>query len=117
MSTNSTMAEEDLPMSSYENNVVVDRKSSENNQDRVYASERIQIFLNFMVGFILAPWSRGLLYYLIFVIIIEVFYYFYQKDWSFLLRIGMFISSLLGFILGRLFIGYRLPLDDPKTYR
>jgi len=75
------------------------------------------MILSFMIGVIFSPWSRGLLYYLIFTFILEAYHYTTDILWCPLHRVGLFLSGLLGFIVGRLLVGYHYPFDDPKSYR
>jgi hypothetical protein len=79
-------------------------------------AHEVEFLMSFMIGVLFSPWSRGLLYFLLFAIVLEIFYYMKEK-WCPFHRVGLFFSALLGFILGRLLIGYHLPFDDPKTYR
>ncbi len=62
------------------------------------------IVLSFAVGLLFAPWSFGFLYLLIFIIVYEIIYAWYNKDFStenFMTRLGIVVASIFGFIVGR----------------
>ena len=62
------------------------------------------LVLSFAVGLLFAPWSFGFLYLLIFIIVYEIIYACYHKDFStnnFMIRLGIVVASIFGFIVGR----------------
>lgn len=76
----------------------------------------IQMMVSFMIGFICSPWSSGLIYYIISLLLMELFL-LYKKNVHMSTRIGVIASSFLGFILGRLIVNYYQPLHHPNDYK
>jgi hypothetical protein len=62
----------------------------------------------FVGGFVFAPWSWGLVYFLIFLLLYEIFIYYlcrkYSQCWDKEVRLGIIVFSVLGFILGRILV-------------
>ena len=75
-----------------------------------------QSIWSFCLGLLFSPWSWGFLYYLIFLFLYEVATAYMTSCqppyWCFMSRIGIVASSLLGFIIGRIIVGYKNPLND-----
>lgn len=73
-----------------------------------------QIFLAFCFGILLSPWSYGLFYFLIFLLVYEVYILLYtnQNSWKMEIRLGVLAASIFGFIIGRILTGWNHPLDD-----
>lgn len=74
----------------------------------------VQLIGAFCTGVLFSPWSWGLRWFVAFLIVYEVLaIYFTRCDslyWKFSTRIGVVCASLLGFILGRILVGYDNPL-------
>lgn len=75
-----------------------------------------QLLVAFCLGILFSPWSLGLLYFLIFLIIYEA-YAFYATagrapSWKIEIRLGVMAASIFGFIIGRILTGWNHPLDD-----
>ncbi len=62
------------------------------------------LVLSFCFGIIFAPFSLGLYYFLIWLILYEIFLYIYYKSFDYGERIAILVISLLGFLIGRLLI-------------
>ena len=70
-------------------------------------TETFQIVLAFTLGVALSPFSRGILFLIIFALVFEL-YYSYQSNFDYcyrasLLRCGLFLYSFVGFLVGRAF--------------
>jgi len=76
-------------------------------------TELAQLIVSFCLGVLLAPWSLGALFYIIFLIIYEIFCgcisRLKEPYWRLEMRVGIVFSSLFGFIVGRILIGYHDP--------
>lgn len=60
----------------------------------------IQMSIAFLSTFILSPFGRGIFYFVISIIIYEIFLLIYRKN-DLLKRAGIIFSSILGWIVGR----------------
>lgn len=80
------------------------------------SSGGLQIIIAFMLGVLFSPWSYGLLYFLLFLLVYEIILIYFcrthSEKWCIDVRIGVFAASILGFVIGRYLTGYRHPLDD-----
>lgn len=69
-----------------------------------------QIIFAVAMGITFSPWSYGLVYYIIFVMIWELLYgYFLSFDfnvWNPLERLGVVLAGFLGWIIGRNAVGF-----------
>lgn len=68
-------------------------------------NETAQLFMAFSLGVVLSPFSTGIKWFLLFIILYEVLYGYMVKFqmpyWRPLGRLGIFCASILGWILGR----------------
>lgn len=67
--------------------------------------------VGFSLGLVFSPWSYGLVYYLIFVVLYELIYlYMYRGDKTVTYggRSIVIIFSLIGFIIGRILFKVKL---------
>lgn len=68
-----------------------------------------QVITSFTFGVILSPWSSGLFFLTIFIILYEIFFYIFthgdQRYYDSFTRCGVICASLLGFIVGRTLSG------------
>lgn len=68
-----------------------------------------QVILAFAFGVLLSPWSSGLFFLTIFIIINEILFYVFTKGdpryYNVFVRTGVIYASILGFILGRTLSG------------
>lgn len=60
-----------------------------------------QVFVSLIFGLLLSPWSYGLFFLIIFLIVYEFLYYLYSPYHNLFVRTGVIMSCLLGFIIGR----------------
>ncbi len=76
-------------------------------------TELAQLIVSFCLGVLFSPWTFGPLFYIVFILVYEIIcgyvYQFKSPFWNFSTRIGIIFSSLFGFLVGRILIGY----DDP----
>ncbi len=94
----------------------------ENNYQLEYVDYPIlfQLILSFVVGLILAPFSQGLLLWLVYVFVFEAIY-IYQTNLHYCtqstaVRLGVLCAGLFGFILGRTLVGDPQPLRGSYKY-
>ena len=70
--------------------------------------------ITFILGFVFSPWSWGLAWVIGFLLIYEVFFACVSEmkspHWDLEYRVALIMIYLLGWILGRIFIGYQNPL-------
>lgn len=84
-------------------------------------NEFSQQIIAFCLGVLFSPWSWGFIYYLAFLILYEIVTAYMTwcqpPYWCLSSRIGIVAASLLGFIVGRIIVGYEHPLKDeaPNT--
>ncbi|CAH6418998.1 Hypothetical protein HVR_LOCUS185 [uncultured virus] len=68
-----------------------------------------QIIVAFVWGVLLSPWSSGLFFLTIFIIIYEILYYVFThgdpRYYNLFVRTGVIYSSIFGYILGRTLSG------------
>jgi hypothetical protein len=80
---------------------------------RIFCNDKttpmFQVITAFAFGVILSPWSSGLFFLVIFIIIYEIFLYIFthgdERYWDSFTRCGVICASLLGFIVGRTLSG------------
>ncbi len=78
-----------------------------------------QLIFSFVSGLIFSPWTQGLFYMLLFIVIYEIIYYIAVwgdlKKWDPYLRAGMIISYVMGWLVGRTFlVDVLFPNDLPE---
>lgn len=68
-----------------------------------------QIIVAFVWGVLLSPWSSGLFFLLLFIIVYEILYYVFTHGippyYNLFIRTGIIYSSIFGYILGRTLSG------------
>ena len=68
-----------------------------------------QLVVSATAGIIFSPWSYGLVYYIIFIIVWEILYglchYYSSNEWSPFERLGIIFAGFLGWIVGRYLVG------------
>jgi hypothetical protein len=78
-----------------------------------------QLISSFCLGVLFSPWSWGLVYYIAFLLIYEILSAYYTwcqlPYWRLSTRLGVIAASLLGFILGRILVGYNNPLRQETS--
>lgn len=69
----------------------------------------VQVLTSFCFGILLSPWSSGLFFLMIYIIIYEILYYIFTKGdpmfYSVFVRTGVIYASILGYIVGRTLSG------------
>lgn len=64
-----------------------------------------QVLISLALGILVSPWSSGLFFLLIFIIIYEIILYYctggHEKHWQLLTRAAVINASILGWIIGR----------------
>lgn len=74
-----------------------------------------QYAITFILGFVLSPWSWGIFWVIGFLLIYEIFFACASEmklpHWKMEHRMGLIVIYLVGWILGRIFIGYQNPLE------
>ena len=79
-------------------------------------NEFCQLVSALCLGILFSPWSWGFLYFIGFLLLYEVitayFTWCQAPYWNMMTRLGVIAASLLGFILGRILVGYNNPLVD-----
>lgn len=64
-----------------------------------------QVIVALSWGILLSPWSSGLFFLIIFIILYELFYYIFTKGdplyYNLFVRTGVIFASIFGYILGR----------------
>ena len=69
----------------------------------------------FAIGLIFSPWSRGLVLLLLFFLLYEILYSLFNPNFTtrnLLTRLAVIGSAFLGWLVGRIIIGDRHPLDS-----
>ena len=78
----------------------------------------VQIIMAFTLGILFAPFSYGLLYFLIFLISYEAIAIYLSRMncryWCFRTRVSVVIASIVGFLIGRWVDGRKDLLEDDK---
>lgn len=73
-------------------------------------NDLVQLILAFTLGILLSPWSYGLLYFLLFLIAYEIVLVYMTEAqvpyWRIETRLGVIAASILGFIIGRVLVGF-----------
>lgn len=68
-----------------------------------------QILVSLVWGVLLSPWSSGLFFLVIFIIIYEILYYIFTRGnplyYNIFTRTGVIYCSIFGYILGRTLSG------------
>jgi hypothetical protein len=86
----------------------------------LYASEVFWLLLSLVISTIFAPWSKGPLYFLAFILVYEIILLFvlwylskiHHPYWTLSYRISVLFVSLFGFILGKVIAG-----QDPLVHK
>jgi hypothetical protein len=77
-----------------------------------------ELTVAFVSGVIFSPWSWGFIYFLLFLIVYELFLVWASKCqspyWNLHSRILVVVFSLFGFIIGRLLAGHSDPLKSKR---
>jgi len=64
-----------------------------------------QIIVALGFGILLSPWSYGLMIFLFYIVIQEIFYYIFTRHnkeyYNIFIRTGVIYAGILGFIIGR----------------
>ena len=70
-----------------------------------YTTDLNQIALGFVLGLLFGGFSSGLIWFIIYVILFEIYIYYITREldteWKLLSRIGINCATLIGWILGR----------------
>lgn len=78
----------------------------------------VQIIVGAVIGIILSPWSFGLILFLLYIILFEMFYMYYVgtfESFDYIFgRAGVICGSILGWIIGRVAVGYSNPLNNER---
>ncbi len=71
--------------------------------DHIYNRGRIEVrlFLAFGITAVFAPWSIGLTYFLLFLVLYEIFFYCRCNEYQWVERLGLVFASYLGWLSGR----------------
>jgi hypothetical protein len=76
---------------------------------------KVQCILGFCSGLIFSPWSYGFIFFLLFLIVWEVLYAYATKmhpsQWGIVERIIVIEIAILGWVIGRLLVGYTKPFS------
>lgn len=78
----------------------------------------MQLITTFSLGVLFSPWSYGIFYLLLFIIMYEVVFFYYTGPynpyWNPEVRGGVILAAILGFIVGRVFAEQDIFIDaDP----
>lgn len=77
-----------------------------------------QIISAFGFGIILSPWSMGIFFLIGWTIVYEIFIGFFLKFkspyWYLPARIAVVLYSFMGWILGRIVVGFRHPFAETR---
>ena len=84
-------------------------------------TQLVQIVVSFVFGLILAPYGYGFIYFLIYLLAYEFVYLLATQGcnpyWGPVFRLGAVSASILGFLIGRIILGWKNPLrgspNDP----
>lgn len=72
-----------------------------------------QIINSFVFGLILSPWSAGLFFIVIFLVVVEVLWLVFTsldpRYYSPITRLAVLVSYFAGFLIGRILAGYINP--------
>lgn len=76
-------------------------------------TQLVQIIVSFAFGIIFAPYSYGFIYLVIYLFLYEVIYFIFTRGeypyWTPLFRFATVAASLLGWIIGRVIVGWKNP--------
>lgn len=81
-------------------------------------SGNIQLLVAFLIGLLTSPWSFGFVYFITFIIIYEIILAFVYSQctedyiYTLELRFGIIIVSILGFLFGRILVGFSNPFQQ-----
>jgi hypothetical protein len=68
-------------------------------------TELSQMIAGFALGLIFGPFSKGIAYFLLFILVYEIALFYYTQDvtpsWRMEARFAISVGSLLGWIIGR----------------
>jgi len=71
----------------------------------IYEDPMYWLGASFFSGFLFATWSWGILYLLVFLVVWEIGYYIYCRnfagDYDLMIRIGIAAGAMMGFLIGR----------------
>jgi hypothetical protein len=95
-----------------ENTLSIDSLTSIFRDAREAFTPTAQVILSFAVGVLLSPWSWGLIFYILFLVVYEIVYYFFTDNWDEYSRMAVIVYAILGWIIGREF--YHLFVLDPE---
>jgi hypothetical protein len=82
--------------------------------------QSIQLITSFCFGVLLAPFSWGFFFFLLFLILYELGFYQFCIQTNFLeydpliVRLGIVAASIYGWIIGRYLVGYIDPMNHWK---
>jgi len=89
--------------------------------DWLYGNELLQILSAFALGIAFAPWSWGIVYFFIGIVIWEILYYVSVKGskpfWFLEVRLAIVAASVLGWLIGRELTGKDADKLDPLLGR
>ncbi len=78
----------------------------------------IDLLLSLTMGILLSPWKVFLIIFVLFFLIYEAgFYYLAVHRWYPDIRAGVIIAYILGWIIGRTFIGYDEIVSEDIGYK
>lgn len=83
-------------------------------------TELLQFISAFTFGVIFSPFSYGAVFLIVFLVLYEFAYAYYTQTclpyWRLSFRVGIFMTAIFGWILGRTIVGWRNPLQvDPNV--
>lgn len=83
-------------------------------------TQLMQVIIAFALGVIFSPFSYGFLFFLLYLVVYELAYLFFTRGccpyWGFLFRGAVIGASILGWLLGRIVLGWRNPFrSDPNA--
>lgn len=77
-----------------------------------------QLVVAMGIGFLFAPWNRGMLPLVIVIIVVEfLMWSFWPTSWNGEIRAGMLLSGILGWIIGKTIIGHKIHKPGRKYVR
>lgn len=79
-----------------------------------------QLLMGFCIGLIFSPWSYGWLFFVIFLIVWELLYgiatKWHPSRWNLYERLLVLAVSLLGWVIGRMLVGYNQPFENRRKH-
>jgi hypothetical protein len=77
-----------------------------------------QLIIAFLTGLIFSPWSYGWLFFIIFLLVWEILYAIstecHPNQWILKERILIIVVSILGWMIGRIIVGYTNPFTNKR---